>query len=125
MEGHLLDLPGDIQAGINPGAIAAKIAESIRQAFVQTELPAIVQQLHLHAGNLSDSTQQLASLANTLNDPHSGAPARLQRALSSMLANLANAAAHVRCLATDLNREIGHAVLFLCSAALLLGFLIG
>lgn len=125
MEDRLLDLPGDIQAGINPDAIASKIAESIRQAFVQTELPGIVRELQLYAGNLSDSTHQLASLATALNDPHSGAPARLQHALSSMLANLANAATHIRCLATDLNREIRHAVVFLCSAALLLGFFIG
>ena len=125
IEDRLLDLPANIEAGINPDAIAAKIAESVRQAFVETDLSAIAHQLQLHASTISDSTHHLATLATSLNDPHTGAPARIQHALSSMLANLANAATHIRCLATDLSREIRYAVAFLCSAAIVLGFLIG
>ena len=125
IEDRLLDLPADIQAGIDPDAIAATIADSIRQAFVQTELPVIAHQLQLHAGTITDSAHQFASLAATLNDPYSGAPARLQHVLSSMLANLGNAATHIRSLTTDLTRQIRFAITFLCFAALLLGFLIG
>jgi hypothetical protein len=122
LEDRLLDLPAEIQAGIDADAIAAKIAESIRQSFIQTELASVAQQVQLHAGTISEATRQLAA---TLDESPSGPTARAQRAVTTMLADLANAGAHIRALTKDLTSEIRIAVAIFCTAALTLGFLVG
>lgn len=122
LEDRLLDLPAEIQAGFDADAIAAKIAESIRQSFIHTELASVAQQVQLHAGTIADATRQLAA---TLDESHSGPTARAQRAVSTMLADISNAGAHIRALAKDLTSEIRKAVAILCTAALTLGFLLG
>jgi hypothetical protein len=122
LEDRLLDLPAEIQAGIDADVIAAKIAESIRQSFIQTELASVAQQLQLHARTISEATRQLAA---TLDESQSGPTARAQRAVTTMLADLGNARAHIRALTKDLTSEIRKAVAVLCTAALSLGFLVG
>jgi hypothetical protein len=125
LEDRLLDLPAEIQAGINADAIAAKISESIRQSFIQTELATVAQELHLHVGTITEATRQLAAIAAGLDDSHSGLVARVQHAVTAMLANLGNAAAHFRTVSKDLTSQIRHSVATLCTAALTLGFLLG
>jgi hypothetical protein len=125
LEDRLLDLPAEIQAGINADAIAAKIAESIRQSFIQTEVATVAQELHLHVGTITEATRQLAAMAAGLDDSHSGLVARVQHAVNAMLANLGNAAAHIRAVSKDLTSQIRHSVAILCTAALTLGFLLG
>jgi hypothetical protein len=122
LEDRLLDLPAEIQAGIDADAIAAKIAESIRQSFIQTELASIEQQIQLHAGTISEATRRLAA---SLDDCHSGTTARAQRAVTTMLAELGNAGAHIRALTEDLTSQIRSAIAMVCTAALTLGFLLG
>jgi hypothetical protein len=122
LEDRLMDLPAAIQAGIDADTIAAKIAESIRQSFIQTELASVAQQVQLHASTISEATRQLAT---TLDDSHSGPTVRAQRAVTTMLADLSNAGAHIRALTKDLTRQIRSAVAILCTAALTLGFLLG
>jgi hypothetical protein len=125
LEDRLLDLPAEIQAGINADAIAAKIAESIRQSFIQTELATVAQELHLHVGTITEATRQLAAMAAGLDDSHAGLVARVQHAVTAMLTNLGNAAAHIRTVSKDLTSQIRHSVAILCTAALTLGFLLG
>jgi hypothetical protein len=88
--------------GINADAITAKIAESIRQSFIQTELASVAQELHLHVGTITDAARQLAAMAAGLDDSHAGLVARVQHAVTAMLANLGNAAAHIRTVSKDL-----------------------
>jgi hypothetical protein len=125
MEDRLLDLSAEIQAGINSDAIATRIAESIRQTFVETELPGIAGQLRLHASSIADATRELSSFAATLSDSQRGAPARIQQATASMLTNMTSAANHIRILTTDLRSQLRHCIAMLCAAALALGFLLG
>jgi len=125
IEDRLLNLPAEIQVGISPDAIAAKIAESIHQTFIETELPAITQQLQFYAGAITQATHQLAAIATILDDPQSGASARVQRASTSMLASVANVATHIRTVTKDLTAQIRHSIALLCTAALTLGFLLG
>jgi hypothetical protein len=125
IEDRLRDLPAEIQSSIDADAIAAKITESICQSLIQTELASVVQQLQLHAGTISEATRQVAASAATLNEAHSGLAARAQHAVTAMLANLANAANHLRALSKDLTSQIRNAVAILCTAALTLGFLLG
>jgi len=125
IEDRLLDLPAEIEAGINADAIAAKIAESIRQVFLQTQLATIAQELRLHAGTITEATRQLASTAAALDDSHSGPAARVQHAVTAMLANLDNATAYIRTLTKELTSQVRNAVAILCTAALTLGFLLG
>ena len=125
LEDHLLDLPTEIQAAIDTDTIAAKIAESIRQSFIQTELASVAQELHLHVGTITEATRQLAAMAAGLDDSHSGVVARVQHAVTAMLANFGNAAAHIRTVSKDLTSQTRHAVAILCTAALTLGFLLG
>jgi len=125
LEDRLLDLPTEIQAAIDTDTIAAKIAESIRQSFIQTELASVAQELHLHVGTITEATRQLAAMAAGLDDSHSGVVARVQHAVTAMLANFGNAAAHIRTVSKDLTSQTRHAVAILCTAALTLGFLLG
>ena len=125
IEDRLLDLPSEIEAGINGDAIAAKIADSIRQSFLQNQFAAVAQELRLHAGTITEATRQLASTAAALDDSHSGPAARIQHAVTTMLANLGNAAAHIRTLTQELTSQVRNAVAILCTAALTLGFLLG
>jgi hypothetical protein len=125
LEDRLLDLPAEIQAGINADAIAAKIAESIRQSFIQTELASVAQELHLHVGTITEATRQLAAMAAGFDDSHAGLVARVQHAVTATLANLGNAAAHIRTVSKDLTSQVRHSVAILCTAALTLGFLLG
>jgi len=125
LEERLLDLPPEIRAAIDADTIAAKIAESIRQSFIQTEVASVAQELHLHVGTITEATRQLAAMAAGLDDSHSGLVARVQNAVTAMLASLGNAAAHIRAVSKDLTSQIRHAVAILCTAALTLGFLLG
>jgi hypothetical protein len=125
LEERLLDLPPEIRAAIDADTIAAKIAESIRQSLIQAELASVVQELHLHVGTITEATRQLAAMAAGLDDPHFGLVARVQNAVTAMIANLGNAAAHIRAVSKDLTSQIRHAVAILCTAALTLGFLLG
>ena len=125
LEDRLVDLPAEIQAGIDGDTIAAKIAESIRQSFIRTELASVAQELHLHVGTITEATRQLAAMAAGLDDSHSGLVARVQHAVTAMLANLGNAAAHIRTVSKDLTSQTRDAVGILCTAALTLGFLLG
>jgi hypothetical protein len=125
LEERLLDLPTEIQAAIDADTIAAKITESIRQSFIQAELASVAQELHIHVGTITEATGQLATMAARLDDSHSGVVARVQHAVTAMLANLGNAAAHIRTVSKDLTSQIRHAVAILCTAALTPGFLIG
>jgi hypothetical protein len=122
LEDRLLDLPAEIQAGLDADGVAAKIAESIRQSFIQTELASIAQQVQLHAGTISEATRQLVAF---LDDSHSGTIARAQRAVTTMLAELSNAGAHIRALTKDLTSQIRSAIAIVSTAALTLGFLLG
>jgi hypothetical protein len=125
LEDRLLDLPPEIQAAIDADTIAAKIAESIRQSFIQTELASVAQELHLHVATITEATRQLGAMAAGLDDSRSGVVARVQHALTVMLVNLGNVAAHIRTVSKDLTSQIRHAVAILCTAALTLGFLLG
>ena len=122
LEDRLLDLPAEIHAGFDADAIAVKIAESIRQSFIHTELASVAQQVQLHAGTISDATFQIAT---AFDDSHSGPTARAQSAVTAMLADLANAGAHIRALTKELTTQIRSAVAILCTVALTLGFLLG
>jgi hypothetical protein len=125
LEDRLLDLPAEIQAGIDADVIATKIAETIHQTFVQTHLAGISDELRIHTAAINDASQQIGSLAATLGDAQRGAPARVQQATASMVANITSAANHIRTLSRDLSSQIRHSIALLCTAALALGFLLG
>ena len=127
---HLLDsrlaqLPDEIQAGIDPEAITAKIAESLRQQFAQTGLPAVAQEIATHTSSLTATARQLSSALSQFSDPNTGATHRLQTALSSMQAELGSAADHVRSLAHSLRQDLLPAIAFLCLGAAIIGFFLG
>jgi hypothetical protein len=127
---HLLDarlqkLPDEIQAGIDPDIIAAKLIESLRQQFAQTGLPALAQEIAIHATTLTAASKQLSSALLQFSDPNTGACHRLQTAFSSMHADLNNAADHVRSLTRTLRQELITALVVLCVGAGVIGFLLG
>ena len=127
---HLLDarlqqLPDEIQAGINPDIIAAKLIESLRQQFAQAGLPAFAQEIGIHASTLTAASKQLSSALLQFSDPNTGACHRLQTALSSMYTDLNNAADHVRSVTRTLRQELFTALVVLCLGAGVIGFLLG
>jgi hypothetical protein len=125
LEDRLQQLPDEIQAGIDPDIIAAKLTESLRQQFAQTGLPAVVQEIALHTSTLTDASKQLSSALLQFSDPNGGACHRLQTTLSSMHTDLSNAADHVRSMTRTLRQELFTALVLLCLGAGVIGFLLG
>ena len=127
---HLLDarleqLPDEIQAGIDPEAITARITESLRQQFGQTGLPAVAREIAIQTFNLTAASKQLSTALLEFADPNTGACHRLQTAHSSMHSDLANAADHIRALTRTLRQELFTAVAILCLGTAIIGFFLG
>ena len=125
LEARLQQLPDEIQARMNPDMIATNLTESLRQQFVQTGLPAMAQEIAIHATTLTEASKQLSSALLQFSDPNRGACHRLQTALSSMHIDLRNAAEHVRSITHTLRHELFTALVVLCLSAGAIGFLLG
>jgi len=102
LETRLAKLPQEIARGIDSEAIAAKLAESLRQQFHQTGLPAVADAIGTQATTLRNTTKALSIVVNEFAYPQTGAGPRVNEALSRMKANLDNAAEHVRVQLTGL-----------------------
>ena len=125
LDTRLAQLPDEIQAGIGPEVITARIAESLRQQFAQTGLPAVTKEIATHTSTLTAASRQLSSALSQFSDPNTGASHRIQTALSAMQADLGSAADHIRSLTLSLRQELLPAMAFLCLGSAVIGFFLG
>jgi len=125
LDARLKHLPDEIQTGMDPEAIAAALTESLRQRIAQTGLPALAQEINLHASTLASASKQLASALAQFSDPNRGVCQRIHTALSSMQTDLNNAADHVRSLTRTLRLELFTSLVMMAFGAATIGFLLG
>ena len=125
IDSRLKQLPDQIQTGLDPETIAAKITEALRQQFAQTGLPAVAQEIAVHASALTSASKQLSCAVLQFSDPNTGASQRLRAALSSMQTDFNNAADHLRTLTCTLRQELFTALVVLCLGAATVGFFLG
>jgi hypothetical protein len=73
LDERIEQLPENIAMRISPGAIAAKINESLRQQFVRSTIPETARALAAVAMQLNDVTREFGSTATALGNRYRGA----------------------------------------------------
>ena len=128
LDERLSTLPADVAEGISPEAIARTIAESLRQQFVQTGLPATADALTAISQQLTQVTGQFQRTADLLS-ACTGRAEEARRASDQMSTSVANATETARRTLDTVRREFRlecvRAVWLLCGTAVLFGILLG
>lgn len=121
--------PQEIGKGVNPAAIAAILAESLRQQLVESGLPETAQALAIigktnaqTATDFDRSSRQLLNDCKKTTKQCHDAQADIREMISSTTQSAREAA---RSLTQTFLREYKWSVLALCASALMLGFSLG
>lgn len=129
VEKRLATMPQEIAEGVNPPALAAILAESLRQHFVASGLPEAAQALAIigkttaqTATEFDRSSRQLLSDCRNTTKQFRDAFADIRE----MIGDTTEAAkAAAQALTKTFLREYKWSVLMLCTSALILGFSVG
>ena len=125
---RLTRLPADVAKGISPPAIAQAITESLRQQFVHSGLPEtanalaeVSRQLTAATGTFQRTVEHLTTVTGVAGDA--------RRALQEMRGTVFQATEGARAAVADFTHNVRldytWSVTLLCSAALVLGMLLG
>jgi hypothetical protein len=129
IENRLAQLPKEIAEGVNPTAIAAILAESLRQQFIQTGLPETTQALVLMAKQSGQAATEFDHSCRQVNENCRSTTKECCEALSRMRTMIQitseEAKEAARSLTQTFLREYKWSVLTLCTLALMLGFSLG
>ncbi len=82
LESRLADLPGEIEAGLDPKQIARMLGESLRQHFLRSGVQDTVSALQSTNAAMTSAQKELSAALRTLSDSHSGVVAQVERANS-------------------------------------------
>jgi len=80
LESRLADLPGEIEAGIDPTQIAKMLGESLRQHFLRSGVQDTVKALQTTGAAMTGAQKELSAALCTLSDSHGGVVAQVERA---------------------------------------------
>lgn len=126
---RLASLPQEISEGVNPAAIAAILAESLRQQFIESGLPETVQALALIAKQNRQAASEFDRSSRQLNEDWRKTTKECRDALADIGEMIGSATQRAREAAETLTqaflREYKWSVLTLCTSALMLGFSLG
>lgn len=129
VENRLAAMPQEIADGVNPAAISAILAESLRQQFAQSGLPESAQALALIARQNKQAASEFERSARQLADDCKNTTKQFRDAFADMREMIGDTAETAREAAQTLTRtflrEYKWSVLMLCTAALILGFSLG
>jgi len=129
LDARLTKLPSAVAEGINPEAMALRLAESLRQQFVQSGIPETAQALTTVAKQTKQVAGEFDLSSKQLTDSYRGAAGEARRALNELRGSIEYATASAKQAAHDLThtflREYKWSVLVLCTAALAVGFTLG
>src|SRR5712692_494134 len=128
LHGRLTRLPGDLAQGISPEAIARAIAESLRQQFVQSGVPAAADALTAISKQLTQATGQFQRAAEQLR-ACAGIAEQARGAMDHMSTSLSKATHTAQRGVVELTHQLRveyvRAVYVLCGAAWLFGIVGG
>ena len=80
LESRLADLPGEIEAGLDPKQIAKMLGESLRQHFVRSGVQDTVSALQTTSAAITGAQKELSAALHALADSHGGVVAQVERA---------------------------------------------
>jgi vacuolar-type H+-ATPase subunit E/Vma4 len=80
LESRLTDLPGEIEAGLDPKQIAKMLGESLRQHFLRSGVQDTVSALQTTSAAMSSAQKELSAALHALSDSHGGVVAHVERA---------------------------------------------
>jgi len=79
LESRLADLPGEIEAGLDPKQIAKMLGESLRQHFLRSGVQDTVSALQTTSAAMTSAQKELSAALRTLSDAHGGVVAQVER----------------------------------------------
>src|SRR5216683_3190201 len=124
IDGRLTSLPADLAHGISPDAIARAIAESLRQQFAQSGVPATADALTAISKQLAQATGQFQRAAEQLR-ACTGIAEQARGAMDHMSTSLSKATHSAQRAVAELTHQLRveytRAVWLLCGAAWLFG----
>jgi hypothetical protein len=80
LESRLANLPGEIEAGLDPKQIAKMLGESLRQHFLRSGVQDTVSALQTTSAAMTGAQKELSAALRTLSDSHGGVVAQVERA---------------------------------------------
>ncbi|MGB6134717.1 MAG: hypothetical protein WBG54_23270 [Acidobacteriaceae bacterium] len=80
LESRLSDLPGEIEAGLDPKQISKMLGESLRQHFLRSGVQDTVSALQTTSAAMTDAQKELTTALRALSDSHGGVVAQVERA---------------------------------------------
>ena len=80
LESRIADLPGEIEAGLDPKQIAKMLGESLRQHFLRSGIQDTVSALQTTSAAMTSAQKELSAALRTLSDSHGGVVAQVERA---------------------------------------------
>lgn len=126
LESRLAQLPKELETGLDPLRIAKLLAESLRQSFQRSGLPATCSALSQSCAELNSVQKQLLNVLREVAHPDIGVVARTRSANDSLLQSMAIRAQRMEDFLVRLEKQIWATWLpVVASAALALGFFLG
>jgi vacuolar-type H+-ATPase subunit E/Vma4 len=80
LESRLAELPGEIEAGLDPKQIAKMLGESLCQHFLRSGIQDTVSALQTTNAAMTSAQKELSAALRTLSDSHGGVVAQVERA---------------------------------------------
>lgn len=129
VESSLSTMPQEIAEGVNPAAVAAILAESLRQQFVQSGLPETAQALAVIGKTTAQTATEFDRSSRQLLNDCRNTSKRFNDAFADMREMIGDttevAKEAAQALTKTFLREYRWSVLMLCTSALMLGFSLG
>jgi|SRR6185437_3063163 hypothetical protein len=129
VEKRLATMPQEIAEGMNPAAVAAILAESLRQQFAQSGLPETAQALAIIGKTTAQTATEFDRSSRQLLNDWRNTSKRFSDAFADMREMIDDTTEAAREAAQALTktflREYRWSVLMLCASALMLGFSLG
>jgi Tfp pilus assembly protein PilN len=92
LESRLAELPGEIEAGLDPKQIAKMLGESLRQHFLRSGVQDTVSALQTTSAAMTGAQKELSAALRTLSDSHGGVVAQVEHANNRIEYSLKNRA---------------------------------
>jgi hypothetical protein len=80
LDSRLAELPGEIEAGLDPKQIAKMLGESLRQHFLSSGVQDTVRALQTTSAAMTGAQKELSAALRTLSDSQGGVVAQVERA---------------------------------------------
>ncbi|HKD05657.1 MAG TPA: hypothetical protein VKB79_07130 [Bryobacteraceae bacterium] len=129
LDDRLSSLPAEIARGVSPSAIAERIAESLRQHFLQSGIPQIADALALVAKKMNETTAEFQRRATALTNGYSSTVKQADSAIADITRNIRQATDYAERSVTSIHTsfflDYKLSLAVLSSSALVLGLILG